>query len=118
MMTEKAIVLAYRSAQDLHQAVIDLAQKNKTTPDAIRDILHRNGYAPPEITSRSVAPCRGVAVDLTLAARLIELVEQGTTVEEIAEELGVSYGQALTWVARLCVLCEEYIAAAEGGGPE
>ena len=118
MMTEKAIVLAYRSAQDLRQAVIDLAVRAKTTPDAIRDILHRNGYAPPEITPRPVVPCPGVAVDLPRTARLIELVEQGATAEEIAGEMGVSYGQALTWVARLCVLCEEYIAAAEGGGPE
>lgn len=120
MMTEKEIVRAYRSAQDLRQAVIDLAVRAKTTPDAIRDILHilhRNGYAPPEITPRPVVPCPGVAVDLPRTARLIELVEQGATAEEIAGEMGVSYGQALTWVARLCTLCEEYIAAAEGGGP-
>ena len=45
------------------------------------------------------------------------LVEQGTSTIKLAKEFGVSYGQALTWVARLCVLCEEYIAAAEGGTP-
>ena len=90
MMTEKEIVRAYRSAQDLRQAVIDLAVRAKTTPDAIRDILHRNGYAPPEITPRPVVPCPGVAVDLPRTARLIELVEQGATAEEIVGEMGVS----------------------------
>ncbi len=116
-MTEQEICWSYSQARDLKQRIIALAKANNTTPEDIRDILHRNGYAPPEITPRPVDPCPSTVVDLTRSARLIELVEQGTTAEEIAEELGVSYGQALTWVARLCTLCEEYIVAAEGGGP-
>lgn len=111
-MSSKEIVRVYRQTKDLRQAVIDLAQKNKTTPDVIQDILRRNGYAPPDVMPRP-----GATVDLTRSTHLIELVEQGTPVPEIADALGVSYGQALTWVARLCCLCEEYIAAAEGGAP-
>ena len=89
MMTEKEIVRAYRSSPNLHQAIKD--------------------YVPPVIPKPS-RPGAGPAP--VSATRLVGLVEQGATAEEIAEELGVSYGQALTLVARLCVLCEEYIATA------
>ena len=109
MMTEKEIVRAYRSSPNLHQAIKDLAKSNGTTVEAIYEILRRRNYVPPVIPKPS-RPGAGPAP--VSATRLVGLVEQGATAEEIAEELGVSYGQALILVARLFVLCEEYIATA------
>lgn len=124
MMSEQKICQAYSTAGDLRQGITALAKANGTTTDVIRDILIRNGYSPPVMP----APVRCVPAlvppeaaltnrGLERALRLMELAEQGTPAEKIAEEFGVSYGQALTWVARLCVICEEYIAAMEGGTP-
>ena len=127
MMTEREICRSYSQARDLKQRVISLAKANNTTPEAIREILRRNGYAPPVMAQeKPVEPPShtlpaemwpGADGAMARTAKLVALVEQGTTVNKIAEEMGISYGQALTWVARICVLCEEYIAAAEGGSP-
>lgn len=111
MMTEKEIIRTYRSSPNLHQAIKDLAKSNRTTVDVIYEILRRHNYVPPVALKPSLSSAGPAPVSAT---RLVGLVEQGATAEEIAEELGVSYGQALTLVARLCVLCEEYIAVAEG----
>ncbi len=125
MMTKEEIIRSYREAKNQRKQLRRLAELNDTTIQAIKTVLQEAGVplpAPsPQKTISSVPAVDswpGAVVDLTRTARLIELVEQGATAEEIAGEMGVSYGQALTWVARLCVLCEEYIAAAEGGGPE
>lgn len=110
MMTEKEIIRTYRSSPNLHQAIKDLAESNGTTVEAIYEILRRHNYVP----TATLKPSRPDAAPAPISAtRLIGLVEQVAPAEEIAEELGVSYGQALTLVARLCVLCEEYIATAD-----
>lgn len=122
MMNEQKICQAYSTAGDLRQRITALAKANGTTTDVIRDILIRNGYSPPAMPAPArctpaLVPPKAALTNrgLERALRLMELAEQGTPAEKIAEEFGVSYGQALTWVARLCVLCEEYIAAAKGG---
>lgn len=127
MMSEQKICEAYTTAGDLRQRITALAKANGTTTDVIRDILIRNGYSPlamPEPVRRIpafkplVSPEPAITNHrLERAYRLMKLAEQGTPAEKIAEEFGVSYGQALTWVTRLCVLCEEYIAAAKGDAP-
>ncbi len=116
-MTEKEIVQAYRSAQNLHQIIMDLAVKAHHPPQVIRSILRRNGYVPPEDpapTQPLVSPEPAFSNrDLMRTLKLIEMVEQGASTEKIAEVFGISFGQALTWKARLLVICEEYVAAAE-----
>lgn len=112
MMSNREICQFYSQARDLRWAIRELAVKNGTTAENIRAILLRNGFAPPEMPpAPSVTPWPGADTFLAKTARLIELVEQGIPVPRIAEELGISYGQALTWVARICTLCEEYIAS-------
>ena len=46
-MSEQKICQAYITAEDLRQRITTLAKANGTTTDVIRDILIRNGYAPP-----------------------------------------------------------------------
>lgn len=123
-MTREEIVRDYREAKNQKKQIRILADRNRTTPQAIRELLREAGVAlpapgfqPPALPAPVGIPRPGADITQIRAARLIGLVEQGASAEEIADALGVSYGQALTWVARLCVICEEYIAAAEGGAP-
>ena len=107
MMNEQKICQAYSTAGDLRQRITALAKANGTTTDVysrvvIRGILIRNGYSPPAMPAP--ARCTPVLVPpkaaltnrgLERALRLMELAEQGTSAEKIAEEFGVCYGQAL-----------------------
>lgn len=124
-MTHEEIIRNYRQAKNKKRQIQILADMNHTTKQAIRELLREAGVPlpapgpqPPVSSGPPVSsPQIGTNTALTRSVHLIELVERGTSAAEIAEVLGVSYGQALTWVARLCVLCEEYIAATEGDVP-
>jgi len=115
MMNEKEICRAYNRAGNLREKIRELAARNDTTVEVIREILRRNGYAPPVMVPGPIPASFWPGADAAMikTSRLVSLVEQGASASEIAEEFGISYGQALTWVARLCVLCEEYITQAE-----
>lgn len=127
-MNDREICRAYNRAGNLRQKIRDLAEQHNTTVETIREVLRRNGYAPPVVPSAGsfphaspvpapepiVSPTPRLSnSSLEKALHLIALVEEGRPLEKIAETLGLTFGQAMTLVARLCTYCEEYIAQSE-----
>lgn len=124
-MASDLIIRSYREAKKKKAQINILADLNRVSPKEMRAYLQEEGVLqeaekkPPALDTPKplVSPEPLLSKQaFERALRLIDLVEQGTSIETIAHTLGITFSRAMTLVAMLCIYCEDYIIQTEKRG--
>lgn len=100
VMTNEEIVRDYRLSKDPKEQIGILADRNMTTQDAIREVLLEAGVTVP---AKRKSPEKRKNLKKKAVwdqNRAMELLAEGKTVREIADEVGASYSAVWEWRKR------------------